>query len=237
MKTDKICLADIHTHILPNMDDGAESVEEAMRLLLAEKRQGVTDVVFTPHFVMHDNDVDAFIERRNTSFAILQDMIKESSMFDEMRFYLGAEVRYDPHLINIELDKLCIEGTSYLLLEPLGSNSFNFEQTVYTILSKGITPVLAHVERFDYLVRDKKFLSRLKADGVIFQCNASALSSKFYSSNLKKLLRNGFVHILASDAHNITRRPPMLSEGYEKLKKHREELMLNAENLINNRLI
>lgn len=230
-------IVDLHTHILPSVDDGPDSVEEAIKLLLAEKRQGVTDVVFTPHFLPSDMSEEDFISRRNASFDHLQEKIKGIEALSGMSLYLGAEVRYDPHLVGMELRALCIEGTDYLLLEPLGSFPFNFEETLQSMLSSGIIPILAHAERFSYLVGDKKLLKQLREDGVVIQCNASAPFSRHYSKNFKKLLRGGFVDIVASDAHSIDKRPPMLKEALDKLKRHRPRLCENAERIIENRFV
>jgi protein-tyrosine phosphatase len=230
-------MVDLHTHILPSVDDGPDSVEEAVKLLLAEKRQGVTDVVFTPHFLLADMSVEDFINRRNASFALLRERIKEIDALKALSLHLGAEVRYDPNLIGMDLRPLCIEGTDYLLLEPLGSYPFNFEQTLQAMLSSGIIPILAHTERFSYLVDDKKLLQQLCGDGVVIQCNASAPFSKYYSKNFKKLIRGGFVDVIASDVHNLDKRPPMMREALDKFKRLRAHLCENAVRIIENRFI
>lgn len=230
-------LADIHTHILPAIDDGAKSVDESLKLLLAEQRQGVTDVVFTPHFNLSDQTVDEFLKVRNTSFNILREKIKETGACTDIKLYLGAEVRYDPNLIYTDIYKLCIGNTSYLLLELSGSYPFNFEQTLHWMLSQGVSPILAHIERYEYLTSNLKLLDQLVSQGVILQCNAASLFSKHYSGTVKKLVKKGYVQLLASDAHNLKVRPPMLEQALKKLKKYSEGLRLNSEKVVTDRLI
>lgn len=223
---------DLHTHILPAVDDGPQTVEEALGILFAEKQQGITQIVLTPHFIMSEIDIQSFIKQRNTSFALLLEKIKETDELKDMSFRLGAEVRYDPHLVTVDFRSLCIEGTNYLLLEPLWSYPFNFEHTIATMLDNGVTPVLAHIERFDYLVNDKKLLKKLKDDGVLFQCNASSLFIKPYLKNFKKLLRRGFVDILASDTHDTELRPPLLAQALDQLNKDSRRLIQNASDIL-----
>ncbi len=230
-------MTDLHTHILPCIDDGAQSLEEAVNLLLAEERQWVTNIVFTPHFILQDKTVAEFLESRNKSFNILKTHLTETGLCNNMNFYLGAEVRFDPNIVNEDLYSLCIEGTSYLLLEPLNFFPFKFEQTLDTLLARGITPILAHVERFSYLIKDKALLNRLAENGVLFQCNASALLAKNYAKDVKKLLKKGFVHVLASDTHNLENRPPELGLAYNMVSKHSELLKRNANRIIQDKLI
>ena len=231
-------MIDIHTHILPCIDDGASSLQEAIELLLAEKQQGITGVVFTPHFVLQDKSLNNFIEERNAAFNLLKKEIEKTGLCQDMEFYLGAEVRYDPNLIKEDLFALCIEGTSYLLLEPLNVYPYNFEKTLDAILSMGITPIIAHVERFNYLIKDEKLLSRLLNNGVVFQSNAHAvLSRKFGSKNAKKLIKRGIVQVIASDTHNLECRPPMLKEAFKKLSKHESYLKRNAQRIVSDKLI
>ena len=230
-------LVDIHTHILPQMDDGAQTVEESIKLLLELLRQGITDVVLTPHFDSAKESVEAFCQRRAASFDLLQRELETTGLCRTLTLHLGAEVRYDPNLIYADTQKLCIGNTSYLLLELTGTYPFNFENTANFLLSRGIIPILAHIERYNYLYSDTALLDRLLADGFITQCNASSLLSHHYSSIIKKLLKRGQVQLLASDTHSLEKRPPQLIEALKKLKKHRDYLISNSAKVISDELI
>lgn len=236
-QTNNSVFADIHTHILPGIDDGAKTAEESLGLILEEKKQGITDIVLTPHFHLSDTGVDEFLARRNTSFDLLREKIIGTDAENGIRLHLGAEVRYDPNLIYTDIYKLCIGSTSYLLLELTGSYPFNFEQTVYWLLAQGVTPILAHIERYDYLYSNPTLLDELLNDGVIFQCNATSLLSRHYSGTVKKLVKKGYVQVIASDAHNLSVRPPMMEQALKKLRKYRSDIVRNSAHIICDRPI
>ncbi len=229
--------ADIHTHILPGIDDGAENIETSLKLIAAEKKMGVTDIALTPHFRLSDISPEKFLERRNESFKALEEKLNETGLFSDMRFHLGAEVRYDPNLVHIDIEKLCIGNTSYLLLEPTGVFPFNFENTLSFMLCRGITPILAHIERYDYILKDFSFLEKLIDSGVVIQCNASSVCGKRRSSTVLKLIKRGYVDLIASDCHDEVYRPPMLIDAYNKLKKQSVTLINNSLKVINDRII
>lgn len=231
--TNSYPIADIHTHILPEMDDGASSVNEAVKLLREEERQGITDVVLTPHFNLAEEEIEQFLNRRQQSYSALCEKIAETGMATGIKLHLGAEVRYDPNLIHSNADKLCIGNTSYILLEPTGNYPFNFEQTIYWFLAQGLTPIIAHVERYDYICQNRSFMEEVMGDGVIFQSNAGSLFSHRYAATVKKLIKQGYVSILASDTHNLEKRPPMLLNGLNKIKKYSPLLIENSVKVVN----
>ena len=230
-------IADIHTHILPGIDDGPKTAEESLDMLLMQQKQGVTDVVLTPHFLLSHESVEDFLAKRDVSFKMLMEKIKESGLNLNIKLHLGAEVRYDPNLIYSDIFKLCIGNTSYLLLELAGSYPFNFEQTIQWLVSRGVTPVLAHVERYDYLVSNKKLLQELLYSGVVLQCNSSSLKNVGYARRVKKLIKQGYAQVLASDAHNTVTRPPELVNGLCAVPKFSQALISNSLKIVENKTI
>ena len=237
MQKNNFSLADIHTHILPGIDDGADSVEVAIELLYEEQKQGITDVVLTPHFNIQETTIQEFLLKREESFKLLLKEMEKHPSLNSLNLHLGAEVKYNPNLIYSDVFDLCINNTSYLLLELTMSHPFNFEQTALWMLSKGISPILAHVERYDYICTNPKLLENLLYAGVVFQCNASSLYSKHYGKRVKKLMKHGYVQVLASDTHNMNSRPPELTKGLDKYSKYTDMLASNSMKVINNKLI
>lgn len=229
--------ADIHTHILPMMDDGAGSVEEALELLKKEKEQGITDIVFTPHFTLDDENIESFISRREMAYEHLMSAVKEEPLLSSLKFYKGAEVWYDPNIIYQDVEKLCIENTSYMLLELMHSYPFNLENTLRNIVSMGVTPIVAHVERYPYLIRHPETMEPLVELGTVFQCNASTIVSKRQKRSVMKLIKRGLIHVIASDTHNVEYRPPNLADAYEILKKSSDYFISNSVNIVNDALI
>ena len=206
-------------------------------MLLAEIKQGVTDVVLTPHFSLQNESVDDFLKRRDESFRLLSDKIKENDMLSGINLHLGAEVRYDPNLIYKDVFSLCIGNTSYLLLELDKSHPFNLEQTVSWLLSKGITPIFAHIERYGYLVKNKQLMEEFLYEGVLFQCNAAGLLKWRRSRKIKKLIKRGYVQLLASDAHGIEERPPVLEKGMLSVAKFSGMLKSNSIKVVENKIV
>ena len=236
MKNNVFC-ADLHTHILPCMDDGARSVEESVKLILAEKKQGITDIALTPHFSPQSESIEDFITRRDESFKMLSDKLKQNDLFSDINLHLGAEVRYDPNLIYKDVFKLCIGNTSYMLLELENSHPFNLEQTVGWLLSKGVTPIFAHVERYGYLIRNKKLMEEFLYEGVLFQCNATSLLSRHHSRKVKQLIKKGYVQLIASDTHGTEERPPLLEKGLQSVAKFADMFKSNSIKVIKNEIV
>lgn len=230
-------IADIHTHILPFMDDGPQSLEESVEILKFQKAQGVTDIVFTPHFRLENESIDEFIYRRDKSFDALINEIVKDPLLSSLKFYSGAEVWYDPNIIYQDISRLCIEDTSYILIELLSSYPFNLENTMNWLISDGITPIIAHVERYPYLTDNRKLMRSLAEMGVLFQCNAASLVSNRHKRVVNSLIRQDLVHILASDVHNRSSRPPNLMLAYEKLKGKSRSFIINALDVVNDELI
>ena len=234
IKINNDVFADLHTHILPEMDDGAESVNDAIKLLREEERQGITHVALTPHFHLAKEEIEQFLLRRQRSYEILCSKIVETGMAKDLKLLLGAEVRYDSNLAHIDCRKLCIANSSYLLLEPPGNYPFDFEQTVYGLLVQGITPIIAHIERYPFLYEKTSLMEEFLDDGILFHANAGSLFSRHYGSTVKKLAKKGYISFLASDTHNLDVRPPMLEDALRKLKKHAPEFVANSAGVVNN---
>ena len=201
---------DIHTHILPSVDDGAQSVEAALELLRLQKQSGVERVALTPHFYPQIEDLPDFLARRDESYTTLMSHWEENTM---PQLQLGAEVHYSPTLVEMELDQLTLGGGNYLLLElPDGAIPVFAEQVVAHICHRGITPILAHVERFGYFRREPELLLRLIQAGALGQISAQALQNKKDRNFGKSCIKNGLGHVIASDLHNKTGKDLCLGE-------------------------
>lgn len=230
-------LADLHTHILPEIDDGPQTVEESIAILKEEAKQGITHIALTPHFSLSDVSVEEFLNQRELSFGKMMAEVDKNPDLAAIKFHLGAEVSYNPNLIYEDVAKLCIGDTSYILLELLGSYPFNIEKTVSWMVAQGITPIIAHAERYGYLMSNLSMLDSLIDAGAIIQCNAESVLSIFRFGRIKRLIRDGYVHLIASDTHNLDKRPPSLNDAYDKLKKLSDPLINNAERVIDNAFI
>lgn len=225
-------MIDFHSHILPKMDDGSRNVEESLLMLNALAEQGISRVIATPHFYANDESVSEFLNRRQVSFERLK-----VSMSDDMpQVKLGAEVRFYEGISRLEgLESLCIEGTRLLLLEMSMQRWTEYTLKEITDIScRGkVVPVLAHLERYMNFQRADD-LNGLLANGVLVQVNASFISKFLTRRKAIGLLKNGAVHFLGSDCHNMSDRAPDIGDAFKIIEnKLGKEFMLSFENYAN----
>lgn len=214
-------MVDIHTHILPGVDDGAPNPEESVRLLRAELADGIHRLYLTPHFDCRRQSAEEFLQRRSEAFAVLTDALKGTSV-PQMR--LGAEVRYTPDLLELDLHRLTLGGSVYLLLElPDVVYPTFVEQVVEKMLERQIVPILAHVERCRYFRHRPAILKDLIDRGALAQVSADVVMTKPSRSFSMACLRHGLAHFVASDAHNVAKRPPCLGRAVSVLLPKKQE--------------
>ena len=208
---------DFHSHVLPGVDDGSKSIEESVQLLRMLARQGADTVIATPHYDPSRESVMRFVERRDESFENLKKVMDDG----QPKILLGAEVAYYQGISRMEeLDKLCIEGTNLLLLEmPMSKwSSYTVNEIVNMASVRGITPILAHVERsFGY--QSSSVIRAIKDGDVLSQINASYLISITTKRKAIRLLSIGGAQVIGSDCHNTVSRPPRLDEAYSIIEK------------------
>lgn len=209
-------MIDFHTHILPGMDDGSEDAMESLKMLRCSQAQGVDMVVLTPHFYAQRESIAGFCARRQTAYETLLQAQGEEML---PTLFPGAEVRYFEGMARTDdLEKLCIG--SYLLVEmPFDCWSRRTVQEVKNLpVTRGMTPILAHIERYMALPRWEEAVKELTADGCLLQINAEAFLGTLRGRRVRQLLRQGWVDLLGSDCHNTTSRPPNLGEIRRRLE-------------------
>lgn len=213
-------MIDIHTHLLPKLDDGSSSVDESKKMLSILSEQGVDTIVATPHFYIDGTEIDYFLELRKKSFdALLAETDK-----DRPSIALGAEVEFSSGLYTMDnIEKLCISGTRYMLLEmPFSAWSGYLYKTLSKLYTaRGIKPIIAHAERYFEFQQDEpaEILRRLKESGAQIQINSSFLTNKQTRRLALKLVKQGLVGFMGSDCHNLDTRPPQLREGFDIIYK------------------
>lgn len=201
-------MIDIHTHILPQMDDGSKSVLQSIAMLREEQKNGIETVVLTPHFYASQNDPQTFLKRREHSWNLLQSAVTD----DLPRMLLGAEVRYFEGICQVEdLPQLCIEGSDLLLLEmPENKWSERMVRSVFELQEQyRMTVVLAHIERY-LKFQPKATWEELREGGILMQVSASYFQDWRTRHAARRMLKRGEIHFLASDCHNMESRRPNL---------------------------
>jgi protein-tyrosine phosphatase len=200
---------DLHCHVLPGIDDGPRTIEDSVALARAAANAGTRTIVATPHVSwQYPNDVDTIarlVEEANTRFAA------EGLTLEVRR---GAEIAMT-RLVDIEpvqLSRLGLGGGPWLLVEPPFTQvATGLDTVVLDLQHQGYRVVLAHPERCPAFHRDPRMLELLVHSGVLTSITAGALVGRFGGEVRRfalRLVREGMVHNVASDAHDLTRRPP-----------------------------
>ncbi len=205
-------VTDLHCHILPGVDDGAADLSVTQKLLDMEEEQGVTQIAFTPHFYADRMSLGDFLRRRRDA---LSEVLPECRG-RRISVLAGSEVRMMPELLNEDLSSLSLSDTGYLLLEwPFYGFPIWGDDLVDQVGNSGSIPIFAHIERYDYFFRTPQRLDPYLESGALMQVNATSLLEAGTQRQILRLIRDGYVHLIASDAHSPKRRPVLLAEAYE----------------------
>ena len=224
-------MTDLHTHILPGMDDGPKDLEAARQLLALQLRQGVRRIALTSHYHPEMEPLDAFLDRREGAFEELQKVCPS-----ELTLKRGCEVYFTPALLNLDAAKLCLEETSVLLLElPVLQKPAFLTEVLAALAQRGITVLIAHAERYQYVRRDPGILARWKELGAVIQISSGSMVGDPLAG---KLVKWGLADVLASDAHSPRHRPPDLKKGLAALDAETARILEhNADLLFSGRQI
>ena len=210
-------MIDLHSHILPHMDDGSRSTEMSYSMLRTMAEMGVDMVCATSHYYADQNDISTFCSRR------LQAMTRLSAALPNglPHILAAAEVAYFPHMEQKELTHLCIQDTRTLLLEMPYSEWTELQvETVATLaLDLRYQVVLVHPERFCFSKSNSDKLKKLNDLPVAMQINAGSLIHWRTRRLSLDLLQMGKTPLLGSDCHNTTTRPPNLKGGRNIVEK------------------
>lgn len=210
-------MVDIHSHILPEMDDGSASAEETTQLLCLSRQQGVTLMAATPHFYATKDTPEKFLDRRQ---AAVEKMQYDAQTMPQL--LLGAEVAYFGGMNRCEeLRQMQIGQSGLILIEmPFTAWSDRMTDEIISFRSRlGLIPILAHVDRYGRRDQFPKYRRLLQEEGVLFQCNAGAFLAPFSGARYVRMLKRGELHFLGSDCHNMHSRPPKLDQAREVIVK------------------
>lgn len=214
-------MIDIHSHILPNLDDGASSYEEALLIAKAAVNEGITTIIATPH---HQNGT--YINSKNK---IIEKVDELNLLLNKENIPLtilpGQETRIHGDLLN-ELEEdviLPLNHSNYVFIElPSGHVPRYTEKMLFDIQMKGLTPIIVHPERNSEIVENPDLLYKLVSKGALTQITAISLTGHF-GKNIKKftlqLIESQLTHFIASDVHSLKNRPFRLNDGYGVLNR------------------
>lgn len=210
-------MIDIHTHILPKLDDGPDDWDTSVKMCKMAHNDGIQKIVLTPHKDdVYDNDKNSI-----TSYA--KELSEKTDNIVE--FYTGADVLLTSTLLDqIRKGEIpTINDKSYMLLElPHNQVTINMEKVIFNLHLEGYYPILTHPERNGFLQNHINVIKNLINMGLYVQITAMSLTGGFGKGAMKcseAMLKAGLVHNIASDAHSLKARPPILSRAFQKAKK------------------
>lgn len=209
-------MIDIHTHILPNVDDGADSFEKAVEMLKQAKEQGVTHIILTPHSITTSSNYveKSILEEKFNDFV---NKIKDIGI----KVYLGSEIYFTDgtyhKLVNNELRTF--NNSKYCIVEFPMHGQPDIDDALFNVSAKGFKPILAHPERYKYL--DIEDVKTIKKNAMI-QVNTTSILG-MHGRKIKKfafqLLKNNLVDFVSTDCHNTTNRNVNLLQAYKIVSK------------------
>lgn len=217
-------MIDIHSHIIFGVDDGPKNIEESLSLIGEVYRQGVRYIVATSHRRkgMFETPEKVIM----TNFLQLKEAVAE--VYPEIRLCYGAELYYSKDILSkLEKKKVpTLNGSRYILLEfSMNTPWKEIQEAVNEVTLLGLTPVLAHIERYDALAFHAERVEELIDKGCYTQVNSNHVlkptligdRTKEFKKRTRYFLEQNLVHCVASDMHNLSSRPPFMREAYKLL--------------------
>lgn len=214
-------MIDIHTHIIPNIDDGSKSVEETFDLLKEAAKKGFTDIILTPHYIKEYYETNTNI--RKYWVDSINGALKKLEI--PINVYIGNEI-----YVCEDMDELIyykkvstLNNSKYVLFELPMNNSIKYlDEIIFKIFNLDMIPILAHPERYSYLQNNIDLAKKIHEKGVLFQCNYGSILS-FYGEDAKKmitkLLKEDLVDFIASDVHMKNSIYSSVGESLKKIEK------------------
>lgn len=218
-------MIDFHAHVLPGCDHGSDGLETSLKQLALAEAAGVDTLIATPHFYPQREDLEEFLDRRSSTSRLLKEHYK-----GPLKLLLGAEVSLCNGLEHLQgLESLCVENTDIILLEmPLNYWSRSLEETLIAIQDSGnVTPVLAHIDRYD-----PKRIDQLLEYGLLAQLNAEGLLGFFGKRRRLEWIDRGSVVALGSDIHGVRTGYMDFTKALKGLKERADLIFGRTEKLL-----
>lgn len=236
---------DIHCHILPGLDDGAENFEEAENMLRTAYIEGIRRIIATPH---------NYATRKSASAEKIRECVQWMNMYAQecnipISLYYGNEIYYRSGIADLleNGEILTLAGSCYVLVEFEPGVDFSYlRDGMGELLRYGYFPILAHAERYDCLYEKKTRIQELRNSGIYFQVNASSCLQGIMSEDRKRikiLLNEASIHFIGTDAHSNRTRAPRIKQSasylYKKLGEEQVQKIFytNPESIIQNKRI
>jgi protein-tyrosine phosphatase len=234
-------MIDFHTHVLYGVDDGSRDMQMSLEMLSISRQQGVKHICLTPHYISGEYEIT------RQDYELRVGKLYNNVNSDDLKLYHGLEIYINPDLPSLYREKKIwgINDSKYLLIElPMQQFPIYTDKVFYQLRLEGVVPIIAHPERNLSIIKNRELLENLIRMGTVVQMNSGSLNG-MYGSMIQKfadeLVKMNMVHLLGSDAHNVTKRPPQINDGYKRVKALNpdayEWIIDNEHNIINNEVI
>ena len=218
-------IIDIHSHLLPNVDDGSRSLEESIQVIRQAVNDGTTKLIITPHYAPEFNYITAAKDLKK-AFKKLKTDVKQAGI--QIDLLLGNEILLSKNTDQLLEQKklLTLAETNYVLIEfPMNYYSDDFDEYLYNIsLSHKI--IIAHPERYSFVQENWKFVERWVSEGYLLQSNGDSLRDRKKAKIIYRLIESGYLYFIASDSHGYWR-PATLMKSFKKIEKVFGETVTN----------
>lgn len=213
-------MIDIHSHILPFVDDGAKNMDEAIEMTKIAYESGISTIIATPHYI--ENEGYNSYQENLKILDKLKMELKERNI--NVEILLGNElfITYDVFKLIDSNEIATLNNTKYLLIEfPRLNMPIYVENLIYNLKLKGIIPIIAHPERYEKVIEDPNILYNFIIKGALCQINLPSLNGR-YGKKVKEtaqiLVKHKMIHFVASDAHSSRKATPDVRDSVEILE-------------------
>ncbi|NLK93565.1 MAG: capsular biosynthesis protein [Clostridiales bacterium] len=215
-------MIDIHSHILPGIDDGAKNQEETLEMLKTAEKDGTKKIIATPHYCKEYAEEP--LCKVNELLHSIRELVKDNNI--DLEIFAGQEIYIFDNIINYYKEGIIgtINKTKYMLIEfPMNSFKDNTLDLLYELQLLGVQPIIAHPERYLPIIKNPREINKFIEEGMLFQLNAGSITGKFGKDVMrtcKVLLENNMYSFIGSDAHNTGKRNTSMKESINYLKSN-----------------
>lgn len=227
-------MTDIHSHVIWRMDDGAKRHAETVELCRIAEQSGTNTLFLTPH-LMYWEEAEFLYDQREARVAELENILDEEGI--NLRLVKGFEILCDDDIFNIKYFKpYTLAGSRYILIEFSFDNTTEEDVTAWCkyLLSCDLVPIIAHPERYEFVLSDISAVERLSQEGVLFQLNAGSPAGMFgeeVAMTALRMLNAGYADFIGSDAHNVHLRNTDMQYCFDRYPRYADMRM--AEKAVN----